>query len=138
MPDGRELIYDTSYEGSQHRPLAMLAPLPPGTARPVNGRAEWPVYQPREPRRKTLWADRSGSRFNALVLAPGALLAAGHTGTGATEKPFSLAAIAIADGSDIWREPLPAASVPGAAAIDHQGRIIVALENGQILAWSGP
>jgi outer membrane protein assembly factor BamB len=137
MTDGRELIYDASYEGSQHRPLALLAPLPPETPRPVKEEARWPVYHPREPRRAALWTDRSGSRFNALVLAPGALLVAGHTGTGPSEKPF-LAAIDIANGADIWREAIPAASVKSGAAVDCQGRIVVALENGLILSLAGP
>jgi len=134
LADGKELIYDASYEGSQHSALALLAPLPPGAQRPVKEEARWPIVRRGEAKRATLWADKAERRFNAFIVAPDILVAAGHAGSGQAESPF-LTAIDTATGSDVWREPLPAAAVKGGAAVDHQGRIIVALETGQIVAF---
>jgi outer membrane protein assembly factor BamB len=88
-----------------------------------------------EPRQTALWSDKTGCCFNAFVIAPNRLLAAGHTGSGSSEKPV-LAAIDITTGSDIWRETLPTAVVRAGMAVDGRGRIAVALEDGQIVAFT--
>ena len=46
-----------------------------------------------------------------------------------------LLAIDINDGSVLWSQPLAAAPLPWAMAIDSQGRIIIILENSQILCF---
>ncbi len=134
LADGKELIYDASYEGSEHSPLALYAALPPGTTRPASEKARWPVNR-RGPRRESLWTDQGQSWFNAFVVTPGTLLAAGHRGTAEAEEPF-LVAIEVATGKDRWREALPAAAVRAGAAIDGERRIAVALENGQVSLWT--
>jgi outer membrane protein assembly factor BamB len=134
LADGRELIYDASYEGSEHSGLALFAALPAGAARPALERARWPLNR-RGPRRESLWADQGQALFNAFVASPGTLLAAGHTGAGDAEEPF-LAAIDVSTGKDQWREPLPAAAVRAGAAIDAAGRIVLSLENGQVMLWA--
>ncbi len=120
LPDGKELVYHASYDGTQHTALTLLTAPGPGGAS----------------KRPAAWADKSGRRFTALIVAPGAVLAAGHSRTGVKEAAF-LGAIDVTRGSDIWQEALPAAAVRGGTAVDCQGRIVVALENGQVLAFSG-
>jgi outer membrane protein assembly factor BamB len=135
--DGKELLYDASYEGSQHSRLALLAALPPGTSRPVKQEARWPLPFGNGPKRATLWSDKSPSRFQSFLVTPGKLLAAGHDGAGASEEPF-LAAIDIASGENLWREKLSGPVVKAGTAIDSQGRIIVALETGRVLEFAAP
>jgi outer membrane protein assembly factor BamB len=130
LADGRELLYDASYEGSQHVPLALLNPPTPGAPRQVKQEARWPA---RGPRRQAVWADKTGRRFNAFVTADDLLLGAGDRTTDA-QQPF-LAAIDVATGQDAWRFDLPAAPVRAGLAVDHRATIVVTLENGQILAY---
>ena len=60
------------------------------------------------------------------------LLAAGVKGLDGNGQP-SLAAIRVKDGTSLWREDLPAPVVKAGLAIDSEGRIIAALENGRIV-----
>jgi outer membrane protein assembly factor BamB len=136
LSDGKELVYHASYDGSQHTALTLLAALAPGASRPIPQEARSPLAPGGAPKRPVVWADRSGRRYTALIVAAGAVLAAGHSRTGTKEAPF-LAVIDVASGLDIWHEALPAAAVRGGIAVDHQGRIVVALENGQVLAFTG-
>ncbi len=135
LPDGRRLVYDASYEGSQHTPLALLAPPPPGAPKAQKPASRW--YRPRrgEPAPKALWQDKTGRRFNGFVVTPEILLTAGQTGSGETTGAF-LAAVNIKDGSAVWVKQLPAAVVKGGLAVDHQARIIVSLENGEVLCFA--
>jgi outer membrane protein assembly factor BamB len=137
LADGKEWVYDASYEGSQHTPLALLAPAPPGSARTEKQESRWPQTRAKGPRRATLWSDATRSRFHSLIVTRGALLVAGHTGDDPSQAAF-LAGIDSATGADLWRQPLPAATVRAGTAIDYQGRIIVTLENGDVLAFAGP
>jgi outer membrane protein assembly factor BamB len=121
FPDGTSLRYEASYEGSRHSPLARLAPPAPNAPQ---GR--------RAPRPKALW-ERGGGRYNGLIVAPETVLAAGQAGTGGS----FLAAISLKDGSDRWRESLPAAPVKGGLAVDHAARIYVSLRDGRIVCYSG-
>jgi outer membrane protein assembly factor BamB len=132
LADGKDLVYDVSYEGASHTPLALYAPLAPGTQRVVKREARWPLNPSGEPRRTAVWSDKTRRRFHSFVVAANMLLAAGHSGSGESEEPF-LAAIDTSSGSDLWREALPAAAVKAGTAVDRQGRIVVALENGQIV-----
>jgi outer membrane protein assembly factor BamB len=135
LPDGKELLYDASYEGSQHSRLTLFAPLPAGVSRPMKQEARWPL--PRQnPKRATIWSDKGQSRFQAFAITPGKLLAAGQGGEGSSPEPF-LEAIDIAGGGQLWRERLPAAAVKAGTAIDSRGQIIVALENGEIADYAG-
>jgi len=134
FPDGKSLVYDVTYEGSQQPPLALLAPLPEGTPKIEKRASRWPP-QRRQPTAKALWQDKSGRRFNSFIVSPGVLLAAGQTGTGDAQTSL-LAAINTEDGSDLWSERLPAAVVKGGTALDHEGRIVVSLENGQVVCFA--
>jgi outer membrane protein assembly factor BamB len=145
--DGRTLQYAASYDGSQHSPLALLAPAEPaapeagrrpeaagGDARPrADARA-------RSPQRKALWSV-PGRRYHSLIVAPGAVLAAGEAERGdrgdrGDRRPAFLAAFDLETGAEIWRERLPAAAVKGGIAIDSAGGITVALEDGRILRFA--
>ena len=44
-----------------------------------------------------------------------------------------VAAVNLPDGSDLWYEKLPACAVKGGAAVDHAGRIFVALDGGRVI-----
>lgn len=134
LSNGKELTYDAKFDTGQHTRLALCAPLPPGT-RIAKPESKFFPVDPRTARRPTLWADKTDSRFNSFIVTPGALLAAGHTGVGPSESQF-LAAIDTATGADLWREKLPGAVVRAGTAVDHHGRIIVALEDGRVLAFA--
>jgi hypothetical protein len=95
----------------------------------VKEEARWPIRPQKGPQPNTVWSDKSGRRFHAFVVGPGVLLAAGHT-----EQNF-LAAIDTAKGADLWLQDLPAAAVPGGIAVDHDGNVIVALDDGQVRAF---
>jgi outer membrane protein assembly factor BamB len=135
--DGCSLNHDASYEGSLFSNLALDRPLPKGAKKLKKDAAK--EYLRLQRRRgkvppKHVWRDGENRRFNAFIVSGNRLLAAGHKGF--DEKTAFLSAITIKDGKDVWRQPLPALPVKGGAAIDHQGRIYVALENGQLLCFA--
>jgi outer membrane protein assembly factor BamB len=136
LPDGSALVYQASYDGSRHTALTLLAGAKPGTAGTGKPETRSPLAPGETAKRPAVWTDKSGRRYNALIVASGAILAAGHRGSGANEAA-SLTAIDIAKGATLWEIALPAAAVRAGAAVDHQGRIVVASENGQILAFAG-
>jgi outer membrane protein assembly factor BamB len=61
-------------------------------------------------------------------------LATGHPDQ-SPEKTF-LAAINIKDGTDVWKQEIPAEAVKGGTAIDHRGRIFVSLEDGRVMCFA--
>ncbi len=130
LPDGRRLSYQAAYEGSQHTRLAMLAPPKPGEAQPppVRKLAARPLAKPLA---GAIWADRSPRKFNSFVVGPTAMIAAGQVGEAARSRPL-VAAVQLNDGSDLWREDLPAPAVRNGAAIDSAGRLFVALDDGRL------
>jgi len=129
FPDGRSLVYDVSYEGSRNPPLALLGPLPPGTPKVQKPASRWGGPRRRGPAPKAIWQDRSGRRFNSFIVSDDKLLAAGQA-----ESAF-LAAIDLKDGTDVWSKQLPASVVKGGTAIDGDRRIVVSLENGQVVCF---
>ena len=132
FPDGKLLRYTASYEGSQHTNLALLGPVLKDTEAPAR-RADRPADRRRgQPQRKALWQDNSGMRFKGFIMTDNVLLAAGVSGSGGDARS-SLAAVNIKDGTSLWRKELPAPVVKAGLAIDSEGRIIAALENGQIV-----
>ena len=74
-------------------------------------------------------------RYNSLILAGDVVLAAGQTGYDDARSAF-LDAINVKDGSALWSEKLPAPAVKGGTAVDHEGRVVVSLQNGQILCFA--
>ena len=136
LADGRSLNYAADYSGALHSALALVGPLPPGVKflRPlwrIPIRGQKPKGTP-----EVLWEDKSRAKFTGFVVGPGALVTAGETVTQAGTKPF-LASVNIEDGSQQWRKELPAAVVKSGVAVDHQARIIVALEDGRVLCFAG-
>ncbi len=130
--NGNLLRYTSRYEGGQHTNLALLGPQPKNAAaqprvtdRPTDARR-------RQAPRKAIWQDNSGTRFKGFIMTDDVLLAAGVKGADGNAEP-SLAAIRIKDGTSLWRKDLPAPAVKAGLAIDGKGRIIVSLENGQIV-----
>ena len=130
LADGRSLNYQASYDGAKHTRLALLAPVAPG-AKPQRQ-----TDRRQGPMRRTLWQEPSGRAFNSFIVSGDVLLAAGTAGPYSSKGAF-LAAVDVKDGSDIWRQELPAAVVKGGTAVDHDGRLFVSLENGQVLCLSG-
>lgn len=130
--DGSTLCHDASYEGSQFSNLERQAPLPPGTPKRPQEAARW--SRRGGPKPKTLWQDKADRRFTSFVTSGDRLLATGHPDKAPEEK--FLVAMSVEDGSDAWLQPLPADAVKGGTAIDHHGRIYVALETGQLLCFS--
>jgi outer membrane protein assembly factor BamB len=131
FPDGRTLDYSVNhaaYQGEWHSPLTLLAS---GTTTRKKEVTRQPRAGTRARQREIIWQDESKSRFNSFVITPDVLLIAGHKGVDNTDSPF-LAAINVEDGSNIWRSHLPHAVVKGGMAVDHQRRIIVSLDGGEV------
>jgi len=131
--DGCLLSHDASYEGSQFKNLSLEEALPPGTEKPRQEAARWIRRRGGQPP-ATVWKDTTDRRFTSFIISPTQLLTAGHPDTN-PDKAF-LAAVNIKDGSDAWLRELPAQSVKGGTAIDHERKIYVALENGQLLCFA--
>ena len=136
LADGRFLNYaaDYNHSGAVHSTLALFGARPAGA--PALG-ADWRIVPRRaepEPKPAVLWEHKRGSKYNSLIVGPGTLLAAGQRPTSGGLGCF-LAAVNVEDGSELWREKLPAPAVKAGAAIDHQARIFVSLQDGRLLAW---
>ncbi len=129
--DGCLLNHDASYEGSQFVNLSRQLPSADGKPREAKEAARWIRRGGQPP--ASLWQDKANRRFTSFVITDETLLATGHPDHADTD-PF-LVSIATADGSDNWIKKLPANAVKAGSAIDHQGRIYVALENGQLLCF---
>ena len=131
--DGCSLTHDASYEGSQFSNLTLQEPLPPGVNKPRKEAARWIRNRGGQPP-KTIWRDQANRRFTSFIVSNQQLLATGHS-EAHPDQPF-LVAIDIEDGSDIWLVPLPAEAVKGGTAIDQDGRIFVATEDGTLIHFS--
>lgn len=129
--DGTTLCHEASYEGSVFTNLALEAALPAGETRPRKEVSNWMQRRGKGPTH--LWQDKYNRRFTSFVISREQLLAAGHLDN-APEQPF-LVAINVQNGTDAWIEKLPALAVTGGTAIDAQGGIYVATENGQLLRY---
>ena len=83
---------------------------------------------------RDIWEDKANRRFNSFIVSGKGLIATGHP----DQKPGEsfLASINIEDGSDRWLKKLPAPAVKGGSAIDAAGRILVVLENGEMICFS--
>lgn len=121
LPDGRRLayVYDIR-RGANATELTLLRPLKADEAVPAKPVAE-----------DLLWTSR-GRRFSSFIVGPSSLLAAGNDSTKSPVEHF-VAAVKLADGSDLWYEKLPAPAVKGGTAVDHAGRMFVALDDGQVI-----
>jgi len=135
LADGRSLNYTADYAGVMHAPLALFAPLPPGSPRLG---PDWRILPRREAlqvKPAVLWEDQSRAKFNSLIVAPNAVLTAGQTASPDGARSF-LAAVDVENGSQIWKEELPAPVVKGGTALDHKARVFVSLADGRVLAFA--
>ena len=132
LPDKRVLCYDAAYDGSAFGPLALENPRPLGKpGRPGKDLAgEFLRRRGKEAPPKQVWRDEHHRRFTSFAVCRNALLASGHI-EGAPDRPF-LVAIDLATGKDLWKHDLPADTVKGGLAVNAQGQIYAALENGQL------
>ena len=64
----------------------------------------------------------------AVAVGAHAVVLAGESG---------IRALDLDDGAELWSHPLPAAPVPWGLAVDRDGRAIVTLEDGRVLAFGG-
>lgn len=130
--DGCSLSHDASYEGSKFTNLTRFPPLPPGTPKTPQEEARW-IRRGGQPRGNAVWQDNSNRRFTSFVISGDQLLATGNVGE-AAEHPF-LVLIDAKTGADYWAVELPVDAVKAGTAIDHAGRLFVALENGQLACY---
>ena len=121
LANGGRLTYVYDFrQGANTTELTMLRPRKAGEPAPAKPAAK-----------DILWTSR-GRRFTGFIIGPNSLLAAGDNGAKSPDEHF-VAAVSLADGSDLWNEKLPAAAVKGGMAVDHAGRIFIALDNGRIV-----
>ncbi|UCE50246.1 MAG: PQQ-binding-like beta-propeller repeat protein, partial [Phycisphaerales bacterium] len=137
LANGKTLNYTVDYSGTRHSTLALFESLSPGTEElPPNWR-----FVPRAKEAKTkpsiIWESGSAARYNSFVVAPSTLLAGSQTSS-ANRTSYSLAAVSVEDGSQLWRKELPAAVVKAGTAVDHKARIFVSLEDGRVLCFAAP
>ncbi len=131
--DGCQLIHDASYEGSKFENLSRQTALPDGIDRTPKEAARWNRrHNVKKP--ELIWQDKADRRFTSFVVTEDTLLATGHPENETSE--WFLVSIDPVDGSDNWIEKMPADAVKGGTAIDHLGRIYIALENGQLLCYA--
>ncbi len=129
--DGCSLSHDASYEGSQFVNLARMPALPAGAPRPQKEAARWVRRGGKMP--DPLWRDKANRRFTTFIVNDDTVVAGGHPDM-QEDAPF-LVAIDAHTGDDIWIAPLPSVPVKGGASISHDGRLLVAMENGRLLCF---
>lgn len=129
--DGCSLSHDASYEGSQFVNLARQPALPPDAKKPIKEAARW--VRRGGKLHDALWSDQTNRRFTSFAVTETTLLATGHPDN-QPDQSF-LVAINTADGTDQWIAHTPANAVKGGTAVDSNGRIVVVLENGQLLCF---
>ena len=132
--DGRTLCHDASYEGSLFGNLALQEPLPDGAPRPKKQASRWYRRNPKDPQPVSVWEDQQQRRFTSFIVSEDQLLVTGHPE--ADHDQCFLASINIEDGATTWEIDLPSQAVKGGTALDHEGRVYISLENGQLLCFA--
>jgi len=92
------------------------------TGQPLYSRPEAPVFDP-----AIAWA-------NPVVTAANARISCAQ-GRPRANRPWTLVAQSVADNSRLWEQPLPAEPVRWGIAVDAEGRVLVALRNGQVVCF---
>ena len=131
--DGNTLCYDAAYEGSNFSKLALETPLPAGAAKRKKDAAREFLRRSGRKVPDSVWRDGSDRRFTSFVVAGDRLLAAGHPDK--DPRAAFLMALRVQDGTQQWLHKLPADAVKAGIAVDHSGRVFVAVENGQLLCF---
>ncbi|MEX0703310.1 MAG: PQQ-binding-like beta-propeller repeat protein [Planctomycetales bacterium] len=70
----------------------------------------------------------------ALAVGENAALTAGKT----AEGEYAVAALDLASGRTLWRQPLPGRPVSWGLAIDREGRVLVSLLDGRLVCYGTP
>ena len=133
FPDGRTLMYSPSYDGSQPSPLELLEPAVTNQSAPGR-KGETNSGERREQDRTPVWKSKDTPLYTAFIITPQVLVAAGP-GPGEGQKPI-LTAMRLSDGTPLWTTELPAVPVKGGLAIDQHKRMVVTLEDGQVLCFA--
>jgi hypothetical protein len=134
LADGRELVFDASYEGNKFNFLHALAAMPngaPGAPKLTKERARWNARRG-APQRKVLWRDARNRRFAGFIVGKTRLLGVGDAG--AEKEPF-ITIVTLKTGKDEWTAKLPAQPIKGGASIDSTGRILVTLVDGRVMCF---
>ncbi len=81
-----------------------------------------------------LWEVKTMEQPRAIVVGANAVLIAGESNrlSGGTPEG-QLAAYSLEDGTQMWREELPAAPIWWGAAADAEGRVLVSLQDGSVV-----
>ena len=119
-------------------PLARLAPLPEGAKKPHKLAARWGRQKFRDPKRKLLWKDTD--RLPATQLLPSLRMRSSQPGTATRIHPDTssfLTAIDRETGDQIWKTKLGALVVKGGIAVGGDASVVVSLEDGQVICFSG-
>ena len=98
--------------------------------------SRWPPKTFKNSKRPIVWSDKTQSRYNALVLTRARRW---PPDTARPTRPTrrSWRPSTRPRAQDLRRERLPATARQAAVAVDHEGRIVVSLENGQVTAFVG-
>jgi outer membrane protein assembly factor BamB len=72
--------------------------------------------------------------YTAFIITPEILLASGPNPDEGHQP--TLSALRLSDGSRLWQKSLPALPVKGGLAIDQHKRIVVTLEDGEVLCFA--
>ena len=86
------------------------------------------------------WSATPFQESAAAAIAKNAVLLAGvdRTGTGSKVRSTAwLCALNLEDGTELWRKQLPGLPVLFGIAIDRDGRILVSLQDGQVVCFDG-
>ena len=123
----------------QHFISEIAFPAPNGTVN-VNADRVWRQgsRKDRQGKPRPDWQGNPIQEASAVAVAGNAVVIAGvdRTGTGSNVRISSwIFALSMLDGTELWRQELPAPPVLFGAAIDRNGRILVSLQNGHVLCY---
>jgi outer membrane protein assembly factor BamB len=87
---------------------------------------------------KPRWAQQPLNRVLGIALTPKTIVIAGLRDSSQPGEPpqARLVALAVADGTTIWSQPLPAAAVPWGVIVDRDGRVVVSLQDGGLVCYA--
>ena len=88
---------------------------------------------------KSVWNIKTTEQPRAIVVGANAVLIAGEaTLPPEGEAEPQIVAYSLEDGSEIWREVLPATPIWWGAATDGDGRVVVSLQDGAMVCFCRP